>query len=178
MTAERNLVEVVDWTPEWPQRFARARGELVAVLPDDVTIEHFGSTSVPRLAAKPIIDILAVTDRPAGETDGALASLGFFAIPRYFTDDPDHRCFGRNRDGRRAENLHLFHPRSPHPQWNRDFRDYLIARPDAADRYGRVKRAAAIVHPGSRADYSDEKLAIMRSLAREARDWAAARTRI
>ncbi len=171
----RPLVDLAEWTPEWAERFARARAELSGVLPEDATIEHFGSTSVPGLMAKPIIDILVVTDRlPVLETDrAALESLGFFYIARYFADDPDHLCFGRDRHGRRAENLHLFHPRSPQPRSNRDFRDYLIAHPEAVDRYGDAKRAAAIAHPDNRADYSDEKLAIVQALLLESQDWAA-----
>lgn len=174
MNDHRPLVEVVDWAPEWPERFDRARDELVPALPADATIEHFGSTSVPGLAAKPIIDILVVTEQvPTLLGDRTrLDGLGYFYIAAYFADDPDHLCFGRDRNGRRTEHLHVFHPRSPHPRSNRDLRDYLIAHPDAAVRYGNAKRVAASAHPDSRAAYSDEKSAMVLSLLGESRDWA------
>ena len=165
------------WRGEWAGRFARAREELLRVLPAEATVEHFGSTSVPGLAAKPIIDILVVTEHlhRVDIVHRRLESLSYFLIARYFADDPDHVCFGRNTAGRRAENLHLFHPRSPQPRANRDFRDYLIAHPDAADRYARAKREAAALHPGSRAGYSDHKAEVVRSLLLSAAEWSARR---
>ncbi len=175
MSDQQPLVEVVEWDPEWSERFDRAREELVRVLPEDAMIEHFGSTSVPGLAAKPIIDILVVTERLPALLDDRdrLEGLGFFYIAKYFAGDPDHLCFGRDRNGVRAEHLPAFHPRSPHPRSNRDLRDYLIAHPHAAARYGIAKRAAALAHPDDRADYSEAKLSMVLDLLRESRAWAA-----
>jgi GrpB-like predicted nucleotidyltransferase (UPF0157 family) len=175
MEMEPALVEVLDWTPAWEERFARARAELLTVLPADATIEHVGSTSVPGLAAKPIIDILVTTSRVDElRTDmQAIQALGYYYNPKYFADDLDHLFLRRDADGRRAEHLHIFHPRSPAPQSDRTFRDYLIAHPDAAQRYGEAKRAAAQINPESRGQYGQAKEAVLQELLHSARAWAA-----
>ena len=146
------LVEVLDWTPAWEERFARAQAELLMVLPADATIEHVGSTSVPGLAANPIIDILVTTSRVDElRTDlKAIQALGYCYNPKDFADDLDHLFLRRDADGRRTEHLHIFHPRSQAPQSDRTFRDYLIAHPNASQRYGEAKRAAAQSNPESR----------------------------
>lgn len=171
------LVEVVDWSPDWAVRFAADAAELVPVLPTDATVEHIGSTSVPGLPAKPIIDLLVTTADPASVlADGSgVFSLGYTYNPKYFADDPDHIFFKRDTGGVRTEHLHVFHVRSPAPQADRDFRDYLIAHPEAARRYAEAKRAAAIAHPDSRADYGTAKETVVLALTREARRWAADR---
>ena len=59
-TGPRRMVEVVEYDPTWPERFARERSSLVRALPEALMIEHIGSTSVTGLSAKPTIDILVV----------------------------------------------------------------------------------------------------------------------
>lgn len=170
-------IEIVDWTPEWAECFARARAELRPVLPADATIEHIGSTSVPGLAAKPIIDIMVVTkDYPRLRADlRPFQQLGYHHNPTYFINDPDHLFLGRDTDGRRTEHLHLFHPRSPWPEIDRNFRDYLTTHPAEARRYADAKRAAATENPNSTAEYSTAKEAVLLELLAQARLWAASR---
>lgn len=174
VVTDKPVVEVVDWTPAWAAQFARAKAELSAVLPVGVTVEHIGSTSVVGLAAKPIIDILVVTDR-VDDLRSVLATfeaLGYSYNPKYFADDIDHLFLRRDTNGVRTEHLHIFHPRSPAPQANRSFRDYLSSNPGGARRYGDAKRAAAVAHPHSRGAYGEAKEPIMQGLVREASDWA------
>jgi GrpB-like predicted nucleotidyltransferase (UPF0157 family) len=175
MTRHLPVVEVLDWAPEWAARFARTKNELISVLPADATIEHIGSTSVPGLPAKPIIDILVVT-KQVDELRTNLATLevlGYYHNPRYFADDPDHLFLRRDTNGRRTEHLHIFHPRSPAPQSDRTFRDYLIAHPEAALRYGDAKKKIAHANPDSRGRCGQAKEPILQELLQEARTWAA-----
>jgi GrpB-like predicted nucleotidyltransferase (UPF0157 family) len=168
----------MDWTPYWQQRFALARDELAAVLDPDATIEHVGSTSVAGLPAKPIIDILIVTTQlnALRLRPGRLQALRYQPRPAPFADT-DHLFFVRDTDGLRSEHLHAFHPRSPRPQTNRDFRDYLIAHPEQARRYAEAKRKSAAANPFSRGDYGRGKSAVFSELLTNALAWAARQRR-
>lgn len=174
MATQSPVVEILDWTPAWAERFERDKAELAAVLPTDVTIEHVGSTSVPGLPAKPTIDILVTTSDV--DTLRAnlqpLEALGYDYNPKYFADDPDHLFLKRDTDRSRTEHLHIFHRRSPSPRSDRAFRDYLIAHPKAARRYAGAKKAAAKTHPDSRGAYGQAKEPVFLELLQEARAWA------
>ncbi len=177
VTSVPAVVEVVDWTPVWGERFEQDKAELEPVLPADSTIEHIGSTSVSGLAAKPTIDILVVTAQvEALRADlRSLEALGYSYNPKYFADDKDHLYLMRDVDGRRTEHLHIFHSRSSAPESDRVFRDYLIAHRGAVQRYAEAKRAAARDHPDSRGAYGRAKETVFQQLLIEARTWAASR---
>lgn len=173
MASPVHVVEVVDYDPTWPELFEIERRLLVNALPGALSIEHIGSTSVPGLAAKPIIDILAVVPVVAAVAVGipAVERLGYVFRPWVFADDDQHLFFVKDTGGRRTHHLHVFRAASPKPQENRLFRDYLVAHPDAARRYESAKRLAADAHPDSRARYGDAKAAVMYQVLAEARIW-------
>ena len=139
------MITVVDYDPSWPRRFEALRREYAAAFSAAgvalVTIEHVGSTSVPGLAAKPVIDcdiVLTEPDLPAA-TD-VLTGLGFrplgeLGIPlRWAFREPD-RLAGTNTylviEGCLSLRNHL------------GLRDTLRARPDLRDRYGALKQRLA-----------------------------------
>ncbi|MFG2166102.1 GrpB family protein [Micromonospora chersina] len=167
------VVEVVAYDPAWPERFTAAQRLLVGALPTAVSIEHIGSTSIPGMAAKPIVDIQAVVP----EVEAVLADLrpleqlGYVYRPLIFPDDDQHLFFPRDTAGRRTEHLHVFGVTSPVPAENRLFRAYIAADADAARRYEAAKRHAAERHPDSRARYGAAKEEAMRQLIAEARLW-------
>ncbi|MEU1836037.1 GrpB family protein [Micromonospora chersina] len=173
MTDVGRVVEVVAYDPAWPERFTAARRLLVGALPMAVSIEHIGSTSIPGMAAKPIVDIQAVVP----EVEAVLADLrpleqiGYVYRPLVFPDDDQHLFFPRDTAGRRAEHLHVFGATSPVPAENRLFRAYIAADTGAARRYEAAKRQAAERHPDSRARYGAAKEEAMRQLMAEARLW-------
>jgi GrpB-like predicted nucleotidyltransferase (UPF0157 family) len=172
---EPPVVDVVAWSPHWAGAFERARTQLLPVLPPGSTVEHIGSTSVPGLPAKPVIDILVTTEKIddlRADLRG-LEALGYRYNPKYFADDPDRLFLRRDTDGHRTEHLHIFHPRSPMPTSNRAFRDFLSANESAAQRYAEAKRTAARTHPSSRAAYGQAKEQTLQQLLAEARAWAA-----
>ncbi|QLQ36500.1 GrpB family protein [Micromonospora robiginosa] len=174
MSSPGRVVEVVVHDPRWPDQFERERRLLAEVLPTSLSIEHIGSTSVPGLAAKPIIDISAVLpDFQENAVDlEALGRLGYVFRPGVFADDEQHLFFPKDTAGRRTHHLHLFSVMSPLPRQNRIFRDYLAAHPDAARRYESAKRRAADLHPDSRARYGEAKEAAMLHVLAQARLWA------
>jgi GrpB-like predicted nucleotidyltransferase (UPF0157 family) len=168
------IVEVVDSDPSWPEAFESERRLLADVLPIASSIEHIGSTSVPGLAAKPIIDIMAVVPEAGAvaEDVSALERLGYVFRQWAFADDEQHLFFVKDADGRRSHHLHVFTAASPKAYENRVFRGYLATHPDAARRYEAAKRQAADMHPDSRARYGAAKEAVMREVMAEARRWA------
>ncbi len=135
-------VEVVAPNPRWPVVFDRVRDRIVAALgPTAIEIEHVGSTSVPGLWAKPVIDVDLVVPDSSDEAAyvPALEAAGFELRARQ-PEWEQHRYF-RSTDP--DANLHVFSPGSVESQRMRRFRDRLIS--DAADRtsYAALKRALA-----------------------------------
>ncbi len=135
-------IEVVSPNPMWPELFERVAALLRDVLgPRALEVLHVGSTSVPGLPAKPIIDVDLIVADPARE-DGwlpALVSAGLVLTVR----EPwwyEHRML---RCAAPLANVHVFGPDSPEPWKHRIFRDHL--RDDRGDRelYASVKKEAA-----------------------------------
>jgi len=136
------LATLADYDAAWPERFAAERAAIVAELgPSALRIEHIGSTAVPRLAAKPIIDILLVLSAvPAdpGIVTG-LRRLGY-------RDHGEHGISGRayfTKGEPRTHHLHAFAVGDPHIERYLRFRDGLRADPVAAERYAALKRGLA-----------------------------------
>jgi GrpB-like predicted nucleotidyltransferase (UPF0157 family) len=175
--AREEPVEVVDYDPAWPLRFAEEAAALRAALPGLVDrIEHFGSTAVPGMPAKPIVDVLvAVPDLETVRREVAprLARLGyeFFWRPSSpGAPDIDYAWFiKRDAAGRRTHHVHFLPPDSPY--WDRlAFRDLLIADPEVARAYAAVKREAAAERPQDRAAYARAKGAFIRQALARAGD--------
>ncbi|MFI7609216.1 GrpB family protein [Micromonospora sp. NPDC049366] len=174
MANDAPVVEVVPYDPAWPERFAVEQPLLSAALPAALSVEHFGSTSIPGLAAKPIIDIQAVVPEVAAVVADLrpLEQLGYVYRPTVFPEDSDHLFFAKDTAGKRSHHLHIFGVSSLAPEANRLLRAYIAANPDAARRYEAAKRRAAELHPDSRARYGAAKEAIMTRLSAEARRWS------
>jgi GrpB-like predicted nucleotidyltransferase (UPF0157 family) len=135
-------VQIVEYDPDWPRLYRREQDRIRAVLGDRVLrIEHIGSTSVPGLPAKPIIDIaLAVADsadEPAYVP--ALEAAGYPLVIR----EPDwfeHRCF---KGPDTNINLHVFSLGESEIDRCTRFRDWLRSHPDDRALYARTKRDLA-----------------------------------
>jgi GrpB-like predicted nucleotidyltransferase (UPF0157 family) len=161
----RDHVDVVPYDPAWPARFARERDHLRACLPSDLVrrIEHFGSTAVPGLAAKPIVDMLVeVTDLEATKARIApvLEAQGYDYFWRASRDDdrpPFYAWFiKRDASGVRTHHIHMVEAHFDH--WDRLlFRDWLIARPDVAREYAALKQRLAQFHASDRIAYTRAK---------------------
>lgn len=131
--------------PAWARAFEAEAAAIREALGERVlAVEHVGSTSVPGLLAKPIVDI-AVAVGSVRDAEAAVAPLEArgYAHRGMHGDDPLRRYFVLDRDGRRVFQLHLWI--LPAAGWERHlaFRDLLRARPDLADAYAREKRRVA-----------------------------------
>jgi GrpB-like predicted nucleotidyltransferase (UPF0157 family) len=140
---------VVPYDDRWPLLFERARFELQAALADAVLqIEHIGSTAVPGLAAKPVIDIALGVDRlDREELVERIVGLGYTYVPEYELDMPFRRYFRRGYPDRELHptieksGYHLHVVEAGHPFIRADiaFRDHLRSHPDDARAYQEVK---------------------------------------
>ena len=174
----RERVEIAPYDPAWPQRFREEAGHLRACLPADLIgrIEHFGSTAVPGLAAKPIVDMLVeVTDLAAARERIApvLQSQGYdyFWRPTHGDDGPPWYAWFIKRDasGTRTHHIHMVEPGfSEH--WDRlGFRDCLIEHPDLAREYESLKRALALRAADDRVAYTRDKSAFIARITSDAK---------
>jgi len=167
------LIHLVPYDREWPRRYARWRDRIGAVLgATALRTEHVGSTSVPGLAAKPVIDIQVSVADIADEARyaGQLESLGLQLGNR----DDVHRYFSLPPERPRELHLHMCQAGSA---WEREhllFRDYLRAHPAAADRYLAGKRAAAVTWRDDRWAYTEAKTGVILDILDEAEAWARA----
>jgi GrpB-like predicted nucleotidyltransferase (UPF0157 family) len=138
-------------------------------------IDHVGSTSVPGMAAKPIVDIqvsVASFD-PAERYDEPLSALGY---EHRSDDEPRHRFYKRERDGRTLFHLHVCETGK---DWESDhllFREFLKAHPLIAEKYGEMKREAASHHAEHRERYTATKEPHLEGLMKAARRWFASST--
>lgn len=178
--AVREDVTLAAYDPHWPELFRREAAHLRSCLPARLIgrIEHFGSTAVPGLASKPIIDLLVeVRSLRAARTKIApiLQAQGYdyFWRPSFGDDVPPWYAFFIRRDerGTRTHHIHMITRRMTFREhWERLlFRDYLIAHPQTAREYERLKAELAAAHPNDRAAYTAGKTAFIRRVTAQAK---------
>lgn len=151
-------ISIQPYHPSWPAEYERVRVELVSALPSWVlSIDHVGSTSVPGLDAKPIIDILVgVPDlRRCSALVPIFETLGFEYRPN--DDLPDRYYFPRTIDGLRRYHVSVAEPSARHHKNTLVFRDALRRDPDLAARYGALKRSLAGTVGSDRLSYLNGK---------------------
>jgi GrpB-like predicted nucleotidyltransferase (UPF0157 family) len=166
-------IEVVEYDPAWPGRFEAWRVRISGALERlEPRIEHIGSTAVPGLPAKPIIDISVTV--PDVEDDSsfvpAIEGLGVALRSR----ETAHRYFRPAGSQARDVQIHVWQRGSEGERGHLLFRDFLRATPAAADAYGRMKIEAAVRFRHDRIAYNEAKSALILDLMAEAERWAAA----
>ena len=130
-------IEVVPYNYAWPDWFEKAAGEIRKTLNDDLLqIHHVGSTAVPNLAAKPIIDIIAVV-KSGGGAVSLLESAGFIYKGEF--NIPFH--YGFSKRGEIKINLHVYEEGHPEIDLNLKFRDFLRSHPEYRTAYSNLKMA-------------------------------------
>lgn len=162
-------VRIAPYDPTWPGRFEQERAALAGAIGDWVVggIHHVGSTSVPGLAAKPVIDILVGVEDLAESRAcfDRLGRLGYLYAP-YRSDEMHWFC--KPHPSRRTHHLHLLPVDSLRFRDELVFRDYLRANPDVAERYAALKRDLAEEFQRDREAYTDAKGEFIRATVRRA----------
>ena len=153
-------IRVVQYDPAWPESFATERPALQAVFePLSVVIEHVGSTSVPGLGAKPVIDVMVGVERlrEVEPRVPALEALGYEYVPEYEAQLPERRYFRKPRIRPRTHHLHIVERGSTF--WARHllFRDYLRRHAEVADDYYQLKCQLAARLGGDGVAYTEAK---------------------
>jgi GrpB-like predicted nucleotidyltransferase (UPF0157 family) len=163
--ARQEKVALSDYDPQWPRRFEREARHLRAIVPPGMLgrIAHFGSTAVPGMVAKPIIDMLIEvpslqrvhdTIAPILERHG----YEYFWRPSWRDNlTPEYTWFiKRDAQGTRTHHLHMLPQHAP--EWGRLlFRDYLRAHPQVAQAYAALKRELVHTDPDDRIAYARAK---------------------
>lgn len=161
-------IRVVAYKPEWPVRFERERNLLEHAIGPWIVgdIHHVGSTAVPGLDAKPIIDILVgvedlATSRVCFEP---LAELGYLYAP-YRPEEMHWFCKPDPSD--RTHHLHLAPTDSPRYRDELAFRDHLRSNPEKARAYAELKQRLAAGFEHDREGYTDAKADFVRQALSE-----------
>jgi len=165
----RDPIHVVAYDPDWPAAFEQQRSRVESVLRPWLVgpVEHIGSTSVPGLAAKPIIDMLArAPDYRPGDVAGAMSSIGWTHAPEPGDEQSRKWSFCFPDISRRTHHLHIFEAASENWQPLLTFRDYLRRHPDDAAEYGRIKESLAAVDAHDRPRYRAGKAPFIEEMLR------------
>jgi GrpB-like predicted nucleotidyltransferase (UPF0157 family) len=164
---------IVEYDAGWPLRAAEELHRLKEALgPVAVRLEHVGSTSVPGLAAKPILDLqLSVAAiEPRSRYVEPLERLGYMFVPA--PESPDYHFFAKPPRRPRSHHLHVCEVGSEHEFRHLAVRDFLRTRSDEAARYAALKRKVAARHPEDRLAYIEGKDEYVTGLEARAVAWA------
>jgi GrpB-like predicted nucleotidyltransferase (UPF0157 family) len=166
-------VQVVAYDPGWPERFEAWRGRLAGVLgPAACRIEHVGSTSVPGLAAKPIVDIqVSVADM--ADEDGYVPRCEAAGLELRFRDH-EHRYFHPPPPRPRDVHVHVCQQGGNWERVHLLFRDYLRTSAAGRDAYEAAKREASRLWADQGAAYTEAKSDVILGLLDQAEAWAGA----
>jgi GrpB-like predicted nucleotidyltransferase (UPF0157 family) len=150
---EQRPVVICEYDPAWPRRFEQERARVRSALGGvALRVEHIGSTAVPGLAAKPIVDVLATVPDPDDEAafGPALQSCGYQLRVR----EPGHRMF---RTPERDVHIHVWADSDPAVERYLRFRDRLRVSKDDRVAYEELKRELATREWSDMNDYADAK---------------------
>ena len=160
MTKVTSII-IAPYDPQWPILFEQEKHLLIEALNKwPLIIEHIGSTAVPGLAAKPIIDIMIgieSLEMANPEFIAALAHLGYEYVPEYEKEIPDRRYFRKNsQEGVRTHQIHVAQQASEFWHRHLTFRDYLRTHPEAAQEYAELKQHLATMYTDTQ-EYAQAK---------------------
>lgn len=164
-------VTVEAYRPYWKDLFEREAKLLKSIYKDQIiTVHHIGSTSVPGLSAKPIIDLLPVVHsiEAVDAFNSDMVAAGFEAFGE---NGLKERRFFQKGGEQRTHHVHIFEHGNSEIKRHLIFRDYLMAHPEEAKVYGKLKEALAREYPYDIDSYIQGKTNFVRRLEQAAIDW-------
>ncbi len=179
------MIEIMRYNPQWPVEFEQIKRVISGALGEQaLRIDHIGSTSVPGLAAKDIIDVQVSVGSFDQRLVENLRSIGYVYLEHITSDHNPPGASGPESDwekrlfnappGQRPVNLHVRIEGRANQRYALLFRDYLRSHPMAADAYAEVKRQLAHYHAEDRAAYTLIKDPVCDVIMAAAEDWAKA----
>jgi GrpB-like predicted nucleotidyltransferase (UPF0157 family) len=164
-------VAVTAYNPDWPSRFQREAEHIRAIFKGEIlNIYHIGSTSIPGLAAKPVIDIMPVVNQieKVDRFNTEMISLGY--EPRGENGLPGRRYFQKGGN-LRTHHVHIYEKGSPEITRHLAFRDYLRENNEDAKQYGTLKLELAKQFPFAIDSYIKGKEALVQEIEMKAMKW-------
>jgi GrpB-like predicted nucleotidyltransferase (UPF0157 family) len=171
-TPEQREVILVPHQPEWSNLALQEAEQIKEALSIEViAIHHIGSTAIPSIKAKPILDfVLVVPDLESlDENSHEMESLGYTAKGE--RGIPGRRFFSKDTKGTRSHHVHAFQENNSEISRHIVFRDYLVAHPQEAEKYERLKEELAARFPSRSGDYTEGKSGYIQETVVKARQW-------
>lgn len=169
----RKVVSLSPHSQNWSRAFLLVQSAIREQLPPDLELHHMGSTSIPGIYAKPILDVLGVV--PSIENfesrRSELEALGFVWKGEYGIANRRYCVLYDENEEIGLVHLHVFAKADPEVVKHLVFRDYLRASPNACRRYEEFKRKLADTHADARTNYSEGKSVLIGQLLSEALEW-------
>lgn len=166
-------VRVVPHNPQWQKLFEVESKRIIEALEENiVAIHHIGSTAIPGIYAKPIVDLLGeVKSLPELDDQRSyMEALGYEVIGEFGI--PGRRYFRKNNtESIRTYHVHIFEMGSEQVSRHLAFRDYMIAHPTDAQRYSELKRRLAQKHPTDIEAYMGGKDGFIKAIDQAAMQW-------
>jgi GrpB-like predicted nucleotidyltransferase (UPF0157 family) len=164
-------VVVSEYNPEWIIEFDKEKEKLVKALKDIILgIEHIGSTAVPGLAAKPLIDIMiginSLNDITEIHKEG-LSSIGYEFVDH--PNFPERRFFRKGQWRAGTHHLHIYQHMAENWNTNLLFRNYLINHPEVMREYGKLKKDLKEKYTNDRVGYTNAKAPFIQSIITQAK---------
>ena len=164
-------VEIRSYSENWIDMFMEEAEKLNVIFEHEmIAIDHIGSTSVPGLKAKPIIDIMAVVKdiHNVDKYNIEMRKIGY--VPKGENGIVQRRYFQKGGDNR-THHVHIYQIGSSEITRHLAFRDYLIAHPDEMKKYGTLKQNLAHQFPYNIDSYIEGKDAFVKDMERKALEW-------
>lgn len=164
-------IVVVPHENHWSEKFQMEAKRLKSAMPETVKIYHIGSTSVPGLAAKPIIDMIMEVEN-IERVDGwneRFIELGY--IVKGENGISRRRYFIRGTEEKRSYHLHVFEKGNPEIVRHLAFRDYMMAHCEEAEAYATLKKELAEKYTYDGALYTEGKNEFVRNVDEKAKEW-------
>jgi GrpB-like predicted nucleotidyltransferase (UPF0157 family) len=167
----RNIV-VVRYDPIWIERFRSEAALITGIFGAELlSIHHIGSSAIPGMSAKPVIDIMPLVSN-IGKVDAlnaAMMRIGYEPLGEYGI--VGRRFFVKGGDTSRTHHVHAYEPANPEVAQHLDFRDYLAAHPTEAQQYADLKAKLVEQYRDDIDGYMRGKDAFIKSILVQARQW-------
>ncbi len=170
--------KITEYDPNWINVFNELKERLSLIFAGNFSkIEHVGSTSIPGMNAKPLIDVLIVVNslENLDEKKEKMKIEGYEYKENYVA--PNSILFYKSKDGEKIENIHVCAANNDLVDHLLVVRDYLRAHPDKAKEYSDLKSVLKEKYPDSYEEYRDGKNALLQAIKKEAYGWNEVRTR-
>jgi GrpB-like predicted nucleotidyltransferase (UPF0157 family) len=151
---------IKEYDPNWQRLFESERDEIMEAIGHYVAdIQHIGSTAVPELAAKPVIDIMIGLRRILDAQDCIMPMEGmeYEYVPEFENEFPERRYFRKTSNGKRSYHIHMVEIGTDFWKRHLAFRDYLRTHPEIANEYSDLKKELAKRFENDREEYTNAK---------------------